>query len=91
MKKLMKSKTAKSIDISLLVEGIIIAILGVILIVQLVAGTATPFLNALRNLSQSGLPLSSFWSSTGFVAIAFIIGVILVVVTLIFKMHKHAK
>lgn len=65
------------------VETTILAIVGVIVIFLLVGNTASSMTDAADNLSGSGLPLASLFSSNGVVLMIFMVGIIVAVIAMV--------
>ena len=76
-------------DVGQMTRNQVMAIVGIIVILLIVAGLATPILGALGNLSTSGLPLASMFSTTGVVGTIVMVGILIAVLALAFKKnHK---
>lgn len=72
-------------DIEKLVYGLVLSILGIVVVFQLFAGTATTLINAGNNVSASGLPLAGLFGGSGIVLIIIVVGVLLMTVRLALK------
>lgn len=69
-------------------ENVIMGIIGVVLLLTIVAGTATIIIAAVGNIGVSGLPLSGIWSSNGVMLVAYSAAVIVAAITLVFGAMK---
>lgn len=65
-----------------LAYGVIFGILAIIIVMQLFGGTAQEIANAGTNVSATGLPLSSLFSSSGLVMLIIVVGVLIAVIGL---------
>lgn len=70
------------------VTGLILLIVGIVVIFNIVGNTATTLTDASTNISSSGLPLASLFSSNGVVMLIFMAGILL---TIIFAVMKNAR
>ena len=72
-----------------LVIGVISLIVGIVMIFYIVAALAPTITSAANNMSASGLPLASLFSSSGVILTILIIGVFLAVLIMVFKLMQH--
>lgn len=77
------------VDITKIAVGIIGVIISIIIIFQLVAGTANDLQGAAGNISSSGLPLAGLFSGNGIIMLVFMAGILISVVYMALKMHKN--
>lgn len=77
------------INITAVVAGAISVIIGIIVIFNIIGNTSGDLTDAATNITNSGLPLASLFSSSGIVMLIFMAGVMLAVIAMAFKMGKH--
>jgi len=76
-------------DVEKIVTSVVLLIVGIVVIFYLVGNTAGTLITASGNISGSGLPLAGLFSSTGIVLLIFMAGILLTIITLALKHHKH--
>jgi predicted membrane protein len=76
------------VDVKGLVVSIILVIVGFVTVFYLVGGTAGTIVTASQNISGSGLPLASLFSSSGVLLIIFMIAIFVALLLMAFKMWK---
>lgn len=70
------------------ITGIVLLIVGIVVIFNLVGGSASTLTTAAGNISGSGLPLASLFGSSGVVLMIFMAVILLAVVFMGFKAIK---
>jgi len=65
--------------------GVITSIIAIILVMQIFGNTATELVNAGNNVTDSGLPMSSLFSSSGIVMLIIVAGILLAVIGMALK------
>lgn len=76
------------VNVAKLVTGVVLLIVSIIVIFQLVGNSASALIDAADNISGSGLPLASLFSSSGVVLLIFMSGVILSVIIISLSLVK---
>ena len=71
-----------------IVTGLVLVIVTIIVSFLLVGNTAGEITTAAGNISGSGLPLASLFSSNGVVLLVFMAGVMIAIITIALKMGK---
>lgn len=84
-KKVLAKKQGK-ISLTILIEGVISVILGIVLVFKILGTSSSTIIDAADNVSASGLPFASFFSSSGIVLMAFMIAIVVTILTISFKM-----
>lgn len=75
-------------DIEKLVYGVVIGIVGIVVIFYLVGSLAPTLVTASDNISNSGLPLAGLFSSGGIVMIIIVVGILLTIIGLAFRLKQ---
>lgn len=76
------------VDVSNVATAVVGVIVVIIVIFQLVGNSASTLTDAADNISGSGLPLASLFTSTGVVLLIFMAGILIAVVRIALKMGK---
>lgn len=76
------------VNIKAVAGGLVIAIISIIIIMQIVGNTANDVVAGAGNVSSSGLPLASLFSSNGVVMLAYVAGILIAIVGLAFAVGK---
>ena len=71
------------------VTGLVTLIVGIVVIFYLVGGMSDVLTDSADNISNSGLPLASLFSSSGVVMIIFMVSILLGIIFVALKMKKH--
>lgn len=74
-----------------MVTGLIMGIVGIVVVFYLVSGLAPTLTNAANNISASGLPLASLFSSSGVTIIIIVLAIFVGVIYAAFKMMHTGK
>lgn len=74
-----------------LAKGVVFAILAFVVVFYIVGGLSSTLTDSANNISGSGLPLASLFSSSGVLIIILMIGVLLALVSIGFNIHKNHK
>ena len=75
-------------DITNIIIGVILTIIGFIVVMTLVGSTAGDLTTAAGNITDSGLPLASLFSANGVLLLIFMVAVFLSLILLAFKIFK---
>lgn len=76
------------INIEHIIVGVVMLIVAFIVTFLIVGNTAGALTDAADNISGSGLPLASLFSSTGVVLLVFMAGLLIALVTIALKFGK---
>lgn len=71
-----------AVNVKLLVTGVVALIVAIIVSFLIVGGTSASLIAAADNISGSGLPLASLFSSTGVVLLVFMAGLLIAIITI---------
>jgi hypothetical protein len=71
-----------------IITGVVLLIVGIVVIFYIVGGTSSTLTAAATNISGSGLPLASLFSSSGVVLMIFMAGLLLAIIGMTFKWVK---
>ena len=71
-----------AVNVKLLVIGVVSLIVSIIVSFLIVGGSAGALKTAADNLSGSGLPLASLFSSSGVVMLVFMAGLLIAIITI---------
>lgn len=77
-----------SVDVANVATAVIGVIVTIIVIFQLVGSSSNDLILASGNISSSGLPIASLFSSSGVVLLIFMAGILIAVVRIALKMGK---
>lgn len=90
MRGLIQMKNRKgNINLTAVVSGAIAVIIGIIVIMNIIGNTSGSIVDATENITGSGLPFASLFSSSGVVMLIFMAGVLLAIMGMAFKMAKQ--
>lgn len=70
------------VNVKAIVSGLVLGIVGIVIIFYLVGNLSPTITTAATNISDSGLPLASLFSSSGVVMIVFMAAILLAVIGL---------
>lgn len=76
------------VDVAKLVTNVVLVIVGIVVIFYLVGSSAGTLTTAADNISGSGLPLASLFSSNGVVLLIFMAGILLAVIVIALRLSK---
>ena len=76
------------VNVKLLVTNVILLIVAIIVIFTIVGSTSADLTDAADNISGSGLPLASLFSSSGVVLLIFMAGILLAVIIIYLSLIK---
>lgn len=80
-----------AVDIKNIITGVVILIVTIIVSFLLVGNTAGDLTDAADNISGSGLPLASLFSSSGVVLLVFMAGLLITLVVVSLSFAKGGK
>jgi len=83
--KAMQKKGA--LNIGSMISGVITLIIGIIIIFQVLSGTASDLYNAGENVSATSLPLATLFDGSGVLLLIFMAGILITVASLAMKRH----
>ena len=75
-------------NISAMVTGLIMLIVGIVVVFYIVGATASTLTTASTNISGSGLPLASLFGSNGVVLMIIMAGILIAIITVALKAGK---
>ncbi len=87
----MRKMHKKGLNISAVITGIVLLIVAIIVSFLIVGNTAGDITNAADNISGSGLPLASLFSSSGVVLLVFMAGLLIALITISLSLGKLTK
>ena len=73
------------VNVKGMVTAVILVIVAIIVIFNIVGGTSASLTDAATNISSSGLPLATLFSSSGVVLLIFMAGILLAVIGMAMK------
>ena len=85
----MKDKKG-NVNVATIVTSVVLLIVAIVVIFNIVGGTASTLKTSADNISGSGLPLASLFSSSGVVLLIFMAGILLAVIVMSLSLTKRA-
>lgn len=77
-----------AVNVTGIVTGVVSLIVAIIVVFLIVGNTAGDITDASSNISGSGLPLASLFSSSGVVLLIFMAGILLAIIGISMKLHR---